>query len=61
MANVYDKISELQEKLDPESCAFEIGEQLKDICRRDPACEAIRSLVSRQIYLMYERFDIEPV
>ena len=41
MANVYDKISELQEKLDPESCAFEIGEQLKDICRRDPACEAI--------------------
>ena len=41
MANVYEKISELQEKLDPESCAFEIGEQLKDICRRDPACEAI--------------------
>ena len=41
MANVYEKISELQAKLDPESCAFEIGEQLKDICRRDPACEAI--------------------
>lgn len=41
MANVYEKISELQEKLAPESCAFEIGEQLKDICRRDPACEAI--------------------
>ena len=39
--NVYEKIGELQAKLDPDSCAFEIGEQLKDICRRDPACEKI--------------------
>ena len=39
--NVYEKIGELQAKLDPESCAYEIGEQLKDICCRDPACEAI--------------------
>lgn len=38
---VYEKIGELQAKLDPDSCAFEIGEQLKDICRRDPACEKI--------------------
>lgn len=39
--NVYEKIGELQAKLDPDSCAYEIGEQLKDICRRDPACEQI--------------------
>ena len=39
--NVYEKIGELQAKLDPDSCAYEIGEQLKDLCRRDPACEAI--------------------
>ena len=39
--NVYEKIGELQAKLDPDSCAYEIGEQLKDICRRDPACEKI--------------------
>lgn len=38
---VYEKIGELQTKLDPDSCAYEIGEQLKDICRRDPACEQI--------------------
>lgn len=38
---VYEKIGELQAKLDPDSCAWEIGEQLKDICRRDPACEQI--------------------
>lgn len=41
MADVYEKIGELQTKLDPDSCAYEIGEQLKDICRRDPACERI--------------------
>ena len=41
MATVYEKISELQGEFNPDSCAFEIGEQLKDICRRDPACEAI--------------------
>lgn len=41
MVNVYEKISELQEKLDPDSCAWLIGEQLKDICRSDPACEQI--------------------
>lgn len=41
MATVYDKIDELQKALDPESCAYEIGEQLKDICRRDPVCESI--------------------
>lgn len=39
--NVYEKIGELQAKLDPDSCSYEIGEQLKDICRRDPACETI--------------------
>ena len=39
--NVYEKIGELQSKLDPDSCAYEIGAQLKDICRRDPACEQI--------------------
>lgn len=39
--DVYAKIGELQAKLDPDSCAYEIGEQLKDICRRDPACEKI--------------------
>lgn len=39
--NVYEKIGELQAKLDPDSCAYEIGEQLKDICRRDPACVEI--------------------
>lgn len=39
--NVYEKIGELQAKLDPDSCAYEIGEQLKDICRRDPACEQL--------------------
>lgn len=39
--NVYEKIVELQAKLDPGSCAYEIGEQLKDICRGDPACENI--------------------
>lgn len=38
---VYEKIGELQAKLDPDSCVYEIGEQLKDICRRDPACEQI--------------------
>lgn len=38
---VYEKIGALQTKLDPDSCAYEIGEQLKDICRRDPACEQI--------------------
>ena len=38
---VYERIGELQAKLDSDSCAYEIGEQLKDICRRDPACEAI--------------------
>lgn len=37
----YEKIGELQSKLAPDSCAYEIGEQLKDICRRDPACEQI--------------------
>lgn len=41
MGDVYTKIGELQAKLDPDSCAYEIGEQLKDICRRDPACEKI--------------------
>lgn len=39
--DVYAKIEELQSKLDPDSCAWEIGEQLKDICRRDPACAKI--------------------
>lgn len=39
--DVYAKIGELQAKLYPDSCAHEIGEQLKDICRRDPACEQI--------------------
>lgn len=38
---VYEKIGELQGEFNPDSCAFEIGEQLKDICRRDPACEQI--------------------
>lgn len=41
MSDVYKKISELQAKLDPDSCAYAISEQLKDICRRDPACEQI--------------------
>ena len=38
---VYEKIGELQGEFNPDSCAFEIGEQLKDICRSDPACEKI--------------------
>lgn len=39
--NVYKRIGDLQGEFNPDSCAYEIGEQLKDICRRDPACEAI--------------------
>lgn len=38
---VYEKIGELQGEFNPDSCAYEIGEQLKDICRRDPACVEI--------------------
>lgn len=38
---VYDKLTELQAKLDEDSTAYQIGEQLKDICRSDPDCEAI--------------------
>lgn len=38
---VYEKIGGLQAMHDPDSCAYEIGEQLKDICRRDPACDKI--------------------
>lgn len=38
---VYAKIGELQAELDPDSSAYEIGEQLKEICRRDLACEQI--------------------
>lgn len=39
--NVYERIGALQAMHNPDSCAYEIGEQLKDICRRDPACEKI--------------------
>ena len=39
--DVFKRIDELQGEFNPDSCAFEIGEQLKDICRRDPACEKI--------------------
>lgn len=35
------KISELQAKLDEDSTAYMIGEQLKDICRQDPVCAPI--------------------
>lgn len=38
---VYKRIEDLQGEFNPDSCAYEIGEQLKDICRRDPACEKI--------------------
>lgn len=38
---VYKRIEELQGEFNPDSCAYEIGEQLKDICRRDPACGQI--------------------
>ena len=38
---VYERIGDLQGEFNPDSCAYEIGEQLKDICCRDPACEAI--------------------
>ena len=38
---VYEKISDQQGAFNQDSCAYEIGEQLKDICRRDPACENI--------------------
>ena len=39
--DVLKRIDELQGEFTPDSCAYEIGEQLKDICRRDPACETI--------------------
>ena len=38
---VYEKIEDLQGEFNQDSCAYEIGEQLKDICRREPACEQI--------------------
>ena len=37
------------------------GHYIKVKATNPKLAEAIRSLVSRQIYLMYERFDIEPV
>ena len=39
--DVFKRIDELQGEFNPDSCAYEIGEQLKDICRKDPACEQI--------------------
>ena len=39
--NAIEKIEAQQEKLDPNTPAWMIGEQLKDICRGDMHCEKI--------------------
>ena len=83
MANVYEKISELQQAQETaeqgdeqqtllsivQDAVGQVGEKLNVLqghyikvkATNPKLAEAIRSLVSRQIYLMYERFDIEPV
>lgn len=53
---VQDAVGQVGEKLNVLQ-----GHYLKVKATNPKLAEAIRSLVSRQIYLMYERFDIEPV
>lgn len=53
---VQDAVGQVGEKLNVLQ-----GHYLKVKDTNPKLAEAIRSLVSRQIYLMYERFDIEPV
>ena len=53
---VQDAVGQVGEKLNVLQ-----GHYLKVKSTNPNLAEAIRSLVSRQIYLMYERFDIEPV
>lgn len=53
---VQDAVGQVGEKLNVLQ-----GHYLKVKDANPKLAEAIRSLVSRQIYLMYERFDIEPV
>lgn len=53
---VQDAVEQVGEKLNVLQ-----GHYLKVKSTNPKLAEAIRSLVSRQIYLMYERFDIEPV
>lgn len=38
---IFERITDLQGEFNPDSIPYMIGEQLKDICRRDPACEQI--------------------
>lgn len=53
---VQDAVGQVGEKLNVLQ-----GHYIKVKATNPKLAEAIRSLVSRQIYLMYERFDIEPV
>lgn len=53
---VQDAVDQVGEKLNVLQ-----GHYLKVKSANPKLAEAIRNLVSRQIYLMYERFDIEPV
>lgn len=53
---VQDAVGQVGEKLNVLQ-----GHYLKVKATNPKLAEAIRSLVSRQIYLMHERFDIEPV
>lgn len=53
---VQDAVDQVGEKLNVLQ-----GHYIKVKATNPKLAEAIRSLVSRQIYLMYERFDIEPV
>lgn len=53
---VQDAVCQVGEKLNVLQ-----GHYIKVKATNPKLAEAIRSLVSRQIYLMYERFDIEPV
>ena len=53
---VQDAVGQVGEKLNVLQ-----GHYLKVKATNPKLAEAIRSLVSRQIWLMYERFDIEPV
>lgn len=39
--DVFERITELQGEFNPDSIPYMIGEQLKDICRNDPACGPI--------------------
>lgn len=38
---IFERITELQREFNPDSIPYMIGEQLKDICRDEPACGAI--------------------